>query len=409
MGKIAKIVPLPRGEYSDGITYNSLDIVRKDDTIWMCVEDGTRNEVPEEGNSKWMLLIHDGRDGHDGGGARVDDNNVTDYSVYSSKKVEELLENVPVDVDDDFSDTSVNPVQNKVITEKISDINEALLKDSLDISNMSSAISTLTESISGINATISDIDTEIIDISANVGTVAIDVDGIKEDMGTLKFKIEDGVAKYSKDDGVSWVNFRNPIGTAVSSNVLIGKTFANSTSDTVNGSMANNGAWSSTITEKDGSVTIPKGYHNGQGSVTATYSSNSYGCFKIGELSGASATINVAEACQNIYNNYGISIDPNTLTNDNFIVSSDANVSTGWTPSPRMSSNISNYEIGTQTALTYIGASVSYTNPNLVVTNACAMSESRACIRHSDWTDYREERSSGYYYATSKVYLVLMP
>ena len=56
-------------------------------------------------------------------------------------------------------------------------------------------------------------------------------------------------------------------GTAGTADVLNGKTFYSNSGTRQTGSMTNNGAWSST-TSYGGSVTIPAGYHNGAGTVT---------------------------------------------------------------------------------------------------------------------------------------------
>lgn len=59
-----------------------------------------------------------------------------------------------------------------------------------------------------------------------------------------------------------------PTGNAVEADVLAGKTFSNSSGTGKTGTMVNNGAVSQTL---DGgqSYTIPAGYHNGSGVVTA--------------------------------------------------------------------------------------------------------------------------------------------
>lgn len=59
-----------------------------------------------------------------------------------------------------------------------------------------------------------------------------------------------------------------PTGNATSADVLSGKTFMNS-SGAQTGSMTNNGAVSGTATPTQ-PYTIPEGYHNGQGQVTAS-------------------------------------------------------------------------------------------------------------------------------------------
>ena len=61
-------------------------------------------------------------------------------------------------------------------------------------------------------------------------------------------------------------------GNAQPSDVLTGKTFTNDSGEQT-GTMANNGAWGTTI-NPGGSVTIPSGFHNGSGRVTANNGSN---------------------------------------------------------------------------------------------------------------------------------------
>lgn len=59
-----------------------------------------------------------------------------------------------------------------------------------------------------------------------------------------------------------------PTGDAIASDVLTGKTFSNAQATGINGTMPNNGAVSGTATPSQ-PYTIPAGYHNGSGTVTA--------------------------------------------------------------------------------------------------------------------------------------------
>ena len=59
-----------------------------------------------------------------------------------------------------------------------------------------------------------------------------------------------------------------PTGDAVEANVLAGKTFSNASGVGKTGTMVNNGAVSETLDAGE-SYTIPEGYHNGSGVVTA--------------------------------------------------------------------------------------------------------------------------------------------
>jgi len=56
------------------------------------------------------------------------------------------------------------------------------------------------------------------------------------------------------------------VGNATAAQVLAGKTFTNSSGAGLTGTMTNRGAWTNTPTTK-GKVTIPAGYHNGNGYV----------------------------------------------------------------------------------------------------------------------------------------------
>lgn len=78
-------------------------------------------------------------------------------------------------------------------------------------------------------------------------------------------------------DGVAFTDYATKIGSiiksqgnAVASDVLNGKTFSNASSNSLTGSMTNNGAVTKTFTPSTSSqsYTIPKGYHNGNGKVT---------------------------------------------------------------------------------------------------------------------------------------------
>lgn len=64
-----------------------------------------------------------------------------------------------------------------------------------------------------------------------------------------------------------------PTGDAVAADVLTGKTFSNASAVGISGTMPNNGAVSGTASPSQ-PYTIPAGYHNGSGVVTAVGSGN---------------------------------------------------------------------------------------------------------------------------------------
>lgn len=82
--------------------------------------------------------------------------------------------------------------------------------------------------------------------------------------------------------------FRNPTGNAAEADVLSGKTFSSATAENVAGSMPNNGAWTGKTTGK-GNVTIPAGYHSGNGYVSGD------GAYNAG-MSDADARVNEESA-----------------------------------------------------------------------------------------------------------------
>lgn len=81
------------------------------------------------------------------------------------------------------------------------------------------------------------------------------------------------------------------IGTAAASSVLSGSTFSSSAGAKLTGTMANKGAWSSSGLAAGSSVTIPAGYHNGSGKVTAA-AKTSYA----GTITAAGASYSWTEA-----------------------------------------------------------------------------------------------------------------
>lgn len=88
--------------------------------------------------------------------------------------------------------------------------------------------------------------------------------------------------KSSKNGAVT--PFRNPTGNAGAADVLSGKTFSSAKAENVAGSMPNNGAWTGKTTGK-GNVTIPAGYHSGNGYVSGD------GAYNTG-ISDADARVN---------------------------------------------------------------------------------------------------------------------
>lgn len=77
-----------------------------------------------------------------------------------------------------------------------------------------------------------------------------------------------GYYKTSHWLNIPWNTIKGSLGDAAAANVLTGKSFTSTNGVKISGSMPNKGAVTATI-NPGGSYTIPAGYHNGSGKVTA--------------------------------------------------------------------------------------------------------------------------------------------
>ena len=80
---------------------------------------------------------------------------------------------------------------------------------------------------------------------------------------------------YKKVGADTVIPFRNPTGNATQADVLINKTFSNANNDNISGQMPDNQAVSKTLTPGS-SYVVPRGYHNGNGRVSASPNSGTY-------------------------------------------------------------------------------------------------------------------------------------
>lgn len=109
-----------------------------------------------------------------------------------------------------------------------------------------------------------------------------------------------GIGQTLYNQGVS----DTKVGTATASDVLSGKTFTNATTVGASGGMTNRGAWTASVTPSSSAqtVTIPQGYHNGNGyvdigasggisvTVPTTYSTTSLGSITLNNSAFTSLT-----------------------------------------------------------------------------------------------------------------------
>lgn len=104
-----------------------------------------------------------------------------------------------------------------------------------------------------------------------VKTHGDEIDKHTTQLGGVYIKNVSGKGYYSFSENGDYNPFRLPVGTAVAGDVLAGKTFANSSSDSLTGTMPNNGNLTAEITPTGANTvtyTIPAGYTSG-GTITA--------------------------------------------------------------------------------------------------------------------------------------------
>ena len=100
-----RVLLIPKGDWNAETTYTGLDWVRHNGAAWVCKNTCTNVEPTEENSDNWQIIARDGQSG----------------SV--------------INVDATMSDTSENPVQNKVIKKYVDE-------HSTDISDMTGATAT---------------------------------------------------------------------------------------------------------------------------------------------------------------------------------------------------------------------------------------------------------------------------
>jgi hypothetical protein len=89
----------------------------------------------------------------------------------------------------------------------------------------------------------------------------------------------------------------SPDGNAVAADVLANKTFSNDIDTGLIGSMVNNGAITNTISTQGGQYTVPSGYHNGSGKVTASFANLIAGNIKSGvNIGGVTGNLQIPKS-----------------------------------------------------------------------------------------------------------------
>ena len=111
-----KVLLLDKGDYSATTTYEILDSVMGADKVRYFSKVNNNLGNPLSDNTKWAVLAYRGDTGKPS--ESINDTIIDTEHTWSSQKIKTEIDAKKIDVDDELSDTSTNPVQNKVITKK---------------------------------------------------------------------------------------------------------------------------------------------------------------------------------------------------------------------------------------------------------------------------------------------------
>ncbi len=145
-----------------------------------------------------------------------------------------------------------------------------------------------------LEGTIEDLNNQIEQEQGNSAILQEQVDNLTQQVDSLNKTIEQQQNTINDlNTQIAELQKKQATGNATVADVLSGKTFSNSSSVGLTGTMANRGAINQTL-NAGGSYTIPAGYHNGSGKVTAnSLSSQTSATAGAGQiLSGYTAWVN---------------------------------------------------------------------------------------------------------------------
>ena len=170
--------------------------------------------------------------------------------------------------------------ENEKLQEQITNLNNQIGNLNTQIGEKNKTIETQKQTIANLQGQITEKDRLIVQKNETIKTMQSTIDGLNTQIENLNNQINQLKAKQAT-------------GNATVGDVLKGKTFSNSSGVGLVGTMANNGAISKTL-NAGGSYTVPAGYHNGSGKVTAaSLASQTQGTAVAGDITeGKTAWVN---------------------------------------------------------------------------------------------------------------------
>lgn len=106
---VGRVMPLPKDAYSPNATYNQLDIVSYNGSVYICKKDDTKGQTPADNSIYWMFVV---KNGIDGGGATIDNGDPVDNKVWSSLRTNnEITKKIESEEATDFSSASTPQIE----------------------------------------------------------------------------------------------------------------------------------------------------------------------------------------------------------------------------------------------------------------------------------------------------------
>ena len=292
-----------------GKVYNGKLILTSDSDVITCIDDGKYYAYKEKNSDEVVSGI----------GTCLYDGTTGDFTIESD-----------IDVIQKECDSDKKELQDKIdeLTDNVNNLETLINEKEYEISNLQSTIDNLNNEITVLtgekedlqnqlassNTSNSELQEKINELNGTIATLESSIEAKNNEITVLNGEKDDlQTALDNKTAELATLNENLGRVTASASDVLSGKIILTS-SGLVTGSMTNNGSVSQTLNAGE-SYTIPKGYHDGTGKVTAySLSSQTSGTAVASNiLSGKTAYVNGSKIIGTMANKSGATVSATTV------------------------------------------------------------------------------------------------
>ena len=293
-----------------GKVYNGKLILTSDSDVITCIDDGKYYAYKEKNSDEVVSGI----------GTCVYDGTTGDFTIESD-----------IDVIQKECDSDKKELQDKIdeLTDNVNNLETLINEKEYEISNLQSTIDNLNNELITLkgekeelqnqlalsNTSNSELQEKINELNGTIATLESSIEAKDNEITVLNGEKKDLQDQLTtKTNELKTLNENLGKVTAAASDVLSGKTILTS-SGLVTGSMTNNGSISQTL-NAGGSYTIPKGYHDGTGKVTANTLSSQTSATAVASniLSGKTAWVNGSKITGTITNNASKTVTATAIT-----------------------------------------------------------------------------------------------